>query len=171
MANRRFRRITAPNLIAWAELIKRLNNQRFKGYTVAELVDACGLNICTVQKYLDVLHQRGAAYIEGYELDTRGAYSIRRWKLGQDDDAIPPQRSRAARAREQRHREALQAGKRANGVNHAGDVRAAAKPTGKEQGKARLQKGEKFVLESDEKCFEASHGSYSNELRAAFQVP
>lgn len=107
MANRRFQRVTAPHLIAWALLIKALDNDRRNGYTVKELVELTGLNVCTVNRYIDVLHQKGAAYIEGFDLDARGAYSIRRWKLGQDDDANPPERSRAARAQAQRHRQAL----------------------------------------------------------------
>lgn len=168
MANRRFQRVTSPHLIAWALFIRALNNSRRNGYTAEELVELTGLNVCTVNRYLDVLHQKKAAYISGYELDTRGAYSIRRWKLGDDDDADPPQRSHAVRQRALRHRKALQANKRPNGVDHAGDGGARAHPACEEQGEAGLEQGEKIVLESAE---EVSHGSYSNELRAAFQVP
>lgn len=167
MANRRFQRVTSPTLIAWALFIRALNNKRYNGYTAEELVDLTGLNVCTVNRYLDVLHQKKAAYISGYELDTRGAYSIRRWKLGDDDDAEPPQRPRHVRAKAQRHREALQANKRPNGVQHAGDGRTRAKPAGEEQGDTRLEQGEKIVFQGAEKV---SHGNYSNELRAAFQV-
>lgn len=139
MANRRFQRVTSPHLIAWALMIRALNNKRYKGYTVEELVNLTGLNVCTVNRYLDVLHQKKAAFIDGFELDARGAYSIRRWKLGEDDDAEPPQRSHAVRQRELRHRKALQANKGPHAVNDTRHVRAAGEPAGQEQSEAGLQ--------------------------------
>lgn len=131
---RKVRRITDPHLIAWGHMMKLLANRRQKGYTVKEIVDVTGLNICTVGRYIAVLHQLKAAHIESFDMDARGAYTIRRWKLGQDDDAVPPARSRSVRAKAQRHREALSrrsnTDKAAHRFDHGGHGATASQPTG-----------------------------------------
>ena len=101
------RRVLNPDLIAWAHLIRILNDPRSPGYTNRKLAKKTGLNYLTVCRYTAVLHQIGAAYIARYEMDARGAQTIRVFRLGQDDDAIIPKRSRAVRARAQRHRERM----------------------------------------------------------------
>lgn len=98
------RRIKDPDLIAHALMVKCLMDGRMTNREVAE---ACGLNYLTVCRHTAALHQVGAAFIARYEADNRGAFTIRVFKLGKDDDAIAPARTRAVRAREQKRREML----------------------------------------------------------------
>lgn len=102
---RAIQRITDPNLIAMGLLIKHLAEGRM---TNRQLAEATGFSYLTVGRYTAALHQVGAAHISRFEVDARGAHTIRVFKLGSDDDAVPPARTRAVRAREHRRKKMLQ---------------------------------------------------------------
>ena len=110
-----FRRVVNPDLIAWAHLIRLLaqdtGRNAARGYTFRELAEETGLNYLTVCRYVSVLHQVGTCYVSGYEPDGRGAFTIRRFKLGSEPDAPTIVRTRVERQREQRKRERFQKGK------------------------------------------------------------
>ena len=99
------RRITNPDLLAHALMVKGLMTGLMTNRQIAE---SCGLTYLTVCRHTAALHQVGAAFIARFEADNRGAFTIRVFKLGKDDDAVAPARTRAIRAREQRRREMMQ---------------------------------------------------------------
>lgn len=99
------RRVSDPNLLAIAVMVKHLIIGLM---TNKELSRECGLSYLTVCRHTAALHQMGAAHITRFELDSRGASTIRVFKLGKDDDAVAHARPRAIRAREQRRKEMLQ---------------------------------------------------------------
>lgn len=108
---RAVRRITNPDLIAWAHLVRLLGVDWSPGRSNIELAEATGLTKITVDRYCAVLHQAGAAHISRYDIDRNGRQTIRVFRLGRDDDAVPNIRPRHVRAKAQRHRERL-SGKR-----------------------------------------------------------
>ena len=103
------RRVTAPNLIAIAQLVRLLIDGT---RTIAELAEATGLNINTVQRYCGAFYRARATYICNWRLDSRGAYSIRIYQLGDGADVAAPKQTSLSRAASMRdERKAAKAGK------------------------------------------------------------
>lgn len=60
------------------------------GLSCQELADETGLHYVTVLDYTRELHRAGAAYIERWEDNGRGAHTIKVYKLGINKDAKRP---------------------------------------------------------------------------------
>lgn len=62
-------------------------------YTCRQLADETGLAYVTVLHYTRELHRKGACYIDHWEVDGRGAYMQRVFKIGRGKDAVRPKRT------------------------------------------------------------------------------
>ena len=78
------RKVSRPNAIAYAELVKALLEG---GYTMRELADQCGLHYVTVTAVIRAMHARSVVHISGWEPDRRGNLSVRVYSLGKGSDA------------------------------------------------------------------------------------
>jgi len=70
------------NTLAIIRLIEELQD----GATVSEVVEATGLHVATVRRWLRHLHAAGLVYISEYELSA-GPWPSRVWRWGEGRDA------------------------------------------------------------------------------------
>jgi hypothetical protein len=77
-----------------------------------DIADYTGMSVLTVQRTLRVMHRRGVIHVAGYEIDQRGAWTLRLFALGQGKDKKKPSPNSsggrcAARARDREIHAAL----------------------------------------------------------------
>lgn len=98
-------RVKAPNLIAFGHLVRLLTEGKLNNRKLAE---ATGLTYLTVGRYTRAMYHAKAIHIAGWDMDARGGFTIRIYKIGDDPDVPAPTRTRVQRQREQRKRERFQ---------------------------------------------------------------
>lgn len=107
---KKMRIVTASNLIAFGQLVTLLQDGT---RTCAELAEETGLNKLTVYRYCAAIYRAGGAHIAGWEMDARGGFTIRVFKLGPGKDAPSKPRSRARQSQQHRRRN------KTNAIAHA----------------------------------------------------
>lgn len=73
-------------------------------YTARELADLTELHYITVLDYVNALHDEGMVHVERLERDALGRESIKVFRFGPGEDALPQPLSRAAQQRRYRAR-------------------------------------------------------------------
>ncbi len=82
--NHKGQRVTRINALAFANLIKCLNEGLYSCY---ELADVTGLHYATVLEYTRAMYRAGAIHITGWDLDARGRVALKVYKMGAGKDA------------------------------------------------------------------------------------
>lgn len=94
-------RLRALNINALAHMIVLLTEGTRTSYEIAA---ETGLNVNTVYRWCRALYTKKALHIAGYEVDGRGAYTTRIYKLAPGKDAVSNPRDRAEKSRMERQR-------------------------------------------------------------------
>lgn len=78
------------------------------GATSREMVEASGLHVNTIWRWMRALRAEGLVYIEGWERDARGCSLVPAYRWGNRKDAPqPPRKSGMQRMRDHRRRKSL----------------------------------------------------------------
>jgi hypothetical protein len=94
------------NALSAAKAIARLIDPQNPA-TLADLIEATGLSLVTLRRYVHALHAEGVAYIAAWEHDSTGRPTIPAYALGGKRDAQRPKKPKSLTNKEQHERRKL----------------------------------------------------------------
>lgn len=92
--NNKGRKLSKVNALAFAHLVKYLNEA---SYSCAELAEMTGLHYVTVLDHTRTMHKVGALHICAWHPDSRGRHLIKIYAIGERRDAKRPKKTPAER--------------------------------------------------------------------------
>ena len=92
--NNKGRKLSKVNALAFAYLVKYLNEAC---YSCAELAEMTGLHYVTVLDHTRTMHKVGALHICAWHPDSRGRHLIKIYAIGERRDAKRPKKTPAER--------------------------------------------------------------------------